>query len=274
MIKKIVDRFLPRLAAWHRWRRDLRLHAAQQMRPTRLGFDFIGVLGMPEERESSGEIAMLRDLLRGRDLFVDVGANCGLYTLVAGHCGVPALAIEPNDLNFRRLKENLIHNRYDNAEALNLAIGEEKGKCLLYGGGEGASLLKNWGGMESTYAREVEVETLDGLTKSRPATDRILVKVDVEGHELAVLAGARELLARQTSPAWIMEHSFRENQDGKINPCFRDLFAAFWSAGYDCHTFDLERRKVLPEDVDRWLATGVRDYGGINYLFTKPSQDV
>jgi FkbM family methyltransferase len=244
---------------------------AQVMRPTSLGFEFIGVEGMPESRTASGEVAMLRELLNGRDLFVDVGANCGLYTLIACHAGVPVLAIEPNDLNFRRLQENLVHNRYEKAEALNLALGEEKGKCLLYGGGEGASLLKNWGGMTSTYAREVEVETLDRLMMSRPSNDRLLIKVDVEGHELPVLAGARGLLARPTAPAWIMEHSFRENQEGQINPRFMELFELFWAAGYTCHTFDLERRPVERTDVQRWIASGIRDYGGVNYLFSKPA---
>ena len=270
MIRKIAQRLFPGFAAWYRFRRDRRLFAAQRMRPTSLGFDFIGVEGMPESRTASGEVAMLRELLNGRDLFVDVGANCGLYTLIACHAGVPVLAIEPNDLNFRRLQENLVHNRYEKAEALNLALGEEKGKCLLYGGGEGASLLKNWGGMTSTYAREVEVETLDRLMMSRPANDRLLIKVDVEGHELPVLAGARGLLARSTAPAWIMEHSFRENQEGQINPRFMELFELFWAAGYDCHTFDRDRRLVTRPDVERWLASGIRDYGGVNYLFSRP----
>ena len=239
------------------------------MRPTALGFAFIGPDGMPESRTVSGEVAMLRELLRGRDLFVDVGANCGLYSLIACHAGVPVLAIEPNDLNFRRLQENLVHNRYEKAEALNVALGEVKGKCLLYGGGEGASLLKNWGGMASTYAREVEVETLEGLLRSRPSTERILIKIDVEGHEPAVLSGARGLLMREKAPTWIIEHSFRENQDGGVNPRFLDLFELFWNAGYQCLTFDRERKMVRRDDVDRWLRTGVRDFGDVNYIFQK-----
>ena len=269
MIKKIVERLFPRFAIWYRMRRDRRLFEAQRMRPTALGFAFIGPDGMPESRTASGEVAMLRELLRGRDLFVDVGANCGLYSLIACHAGVPALAIEPNDLNFRRLQENLVHNRYENAEALNIAIGEAKGSCLLYGGGEGASLLKNWGGMTSTYARQVKVEALDDLLRSRPSAFRLLIKVDVEGHELAVLAGARELLARATSPVWIMEHSFRENQGGGVNPRFLELFELFWAAGYVCHTFDPARRTVRRDDVERWLRTGVRDFGDVNYIFQK-----
>ncbi len=268
-MRKFIEKFFPGLAIRYRSWRDMRMFMAQVMRRTSLGFDFIGVPGMPESRTASGEVTLLRELLRGRDLFVDVGANCGLYTLIACHSGVPVLAVEPNDLNFRRLKQNLLHNRYEKAEALNVAIGEEKGKCLLYGGGEGASLLKNWGGMASTYAREVEVETLDGLLGDRAKAERVLIKVDVEGHELAVLAGARDLLARPVAPTWIMEHSFRENQEGKVNPRFMQLFEIFWAAGYVCHTFDLERRAVERADVQRWIASGIRDYGGVNYLFSK-----
>ena len=269
-MKKLIEKIFPAFTAWYRLWRDRRLFEAQRMRPTALGFDFIGGEGMAESGVASGEVALLRVLLSDHELLIDVGANCGLYSLIACHAGVPVLAIEPNELNFRRLKENLLHNHYDQAEALNVAIGEEKGKCLLYGGGQGASLLKNWGGMESTYAREVEVETLDGLMSGRPAACRILIKVDVEGHELAVLAGARQLLARPKAPSWIMEHSFLENQQGQINPHFRHLFEIFWDAGYECQTFDSERRAVTPADVERWLASGIRDYGGINYLFSRP----
>ena len=240
------------------------------MRHTALGFDFIGVEGMPESRTASGEVTLLRELLRGRDRFVDVGANCGLYSLIACHANVPVLAIEPNELNFRRLKENLIHNRYYMAEALNMALGEQKGRRLLYGGGEGASLLKNWGGMASTYAQEVEVETLDRLAGGYPARDRMLVKIDVEGHELAVLAGARQLITRPKAPVWIIEHSFRENQEGRINSQFMELFELFWASGYTCHTFDPDRRLVTRPDVERWLTSGIRDYGGVNYLFSRP----
>ncbi len=269
-MKKLAEKYFPIFASWYRLRRDKLLFSKHKMRPTTLGFDFIGADGMPEARVASGEVSALRKQLQGKGLFVDVGANAGLYTMIACHAGVPVLAIEPNDLNFLRLKENLLHSQYAQAEALNVAIGAEKGKCLLYGGGEGASLLKNWGGMASTYAREVEVETLDSLVSSRPSTDRILIKVDVEGHELAVLNGARNLLCRPMAPTWIMEHSFRENQEGHINPQFMELFELFWAAGYVCHTFDSDFRLVLRGDVQRWLATGVRDFGGINYLFTRP----
>ena len=269
-MKKLLERLFPAGAARYREWRDRRLFAAQRLRPTALGFDFIGVEGMPESRTASGEVALLRELLAGRDLFVDVGANCGLYSLIASRAGVPVIAVEPNALNFRRLTQNLTHNGCDNARALNAALGDRRGKALLYGGGEGASLLRNWGGMASTYAREVTVETLDNLVADQPPDGALLIKVDVEGHELAVLSGARDLLRRTPSATWIVEHSFRENQDGRINPDFLALFEVFWSAGYDCLTFDPTRRPVRRADVEQWLRDGERAFGGVNYMFIRP----
>ena len=148
-------------------------------------------------------------------------------------------------------------------------MSDKPGRAALYGGGEGASLLRNWGGMTNTYAQEVDVDTLDNLFASRSGLREILIKIDVEGHEPAVLSGARGLLTREKAPTWIIEHSFRENQDGGVNPRFLDLFELFWSAGYQCLTFDHVRRMVLRDDVDRWLRTGVRDFGDVNYIFQK-----
>ena len=268
-MKKFIEKCFPGLAIRYRSWRDTRMFMAQVMRPTSLGFDFIGVPGMPGSRTASGEVATLRVLLQGKDLFVDIGANCGLYSLIAAKAGVPVLAVEPNRLNHLRLKQNIDHNGFANIQPHALALSDKPGRAALYGGGEGASLLRNWGGMTNTYAQEVEVDTLDNLLASRSGLGDILIKIDVEGHELAVLSGARGLLAREKAPTWIIEHSFRENQDGGVNPRFLDLFELFWNAGYQCHAFDHARRIVRRDDVDRWLRTGVRDFGDVNYIFQK-----
>ena len=268
-MKKFIEKCFPGLAIRYRSWRDKRMFASQVMRPTSLGFDFIGVPGMPESRTASGEVAMLRELLHGKDLFVDIGANCGLYSLIAAKAGVPVLAVEPNRLNYLRLKQNIDHNGFANIQPHAFALSDKPGRAALYGGGEGASLLRNWGGMTNTYAQEVEIDTLDNLLSSRGGLGEILIKIDVEGHEPAVLSGARGLLMREKAPTWIIEHSFRENQDGGVNPRFLDLFELFWNAGYQCLTFDRERRTIRSDDVDRWLRTGVRDFGDVNYIFQK-----
>jgi hypothetical protein len=65
-MKKFIEKCFPGLAIRYRSWRDKRMFASQVMRPTCLGFDFIGVPGMPESRTASGEVAMLRELLHGK----------------------------------------------------------------------------------------------------------------------------------------------------------------------------------------------------------------
>ena len=66
----------------------------------------------------------------------------------------------------------------------------------LFGGGEGASFQRNWGGMKNTYHAEVDVESLDNLLADRFLTLKLFIKLDLEGHEYEALRGAARLLAR------------------------------------------------------------------------------
>src|SRR5262249_26667264 len=155
------------------------------------------------------------------DVFVDVGANCGIFSLLAGKAGIPTIAFEPNLDNFNLLLTNLHHNGCVGVESFPIALSKTPGVLPLFGGGEGASLERNWGGMASTYSRMVAVNTLNNLVAARFSRERLLIKIDVEGHEFDVLAGAAALLARSPAPRWLLEHGFTENFAGKINPHFQ-----------------------------------------------------
>ena len=47
------------------------------------------------------------------------------------------------------------------------------------------------------------------------------------------------------APFWLLEHGFRENFAGRINPRFRELFERFWQSGYTCVTADADRRTII-----------------------------
>ena len=242
---------------------------------TPLGFEMVGVEGMGESRCDSGELALLLELIPHKEVFVDVGANCGLFTLAARQAGLHCVAVEPNLDNLSALLANLQLNEFTDVEVFPIAISSRADVMPLFGGGEGASLEANWGGMVSTYSRLVPVNSLDQLVGRRFVEKRALVKVDVEGHEFEVLSGASELLARDPAPGWLLEHGFRENFAGEVNPHFRDLFQLFWDNGYQCVTADSARRTVNEEDVTRWLRQGERDFGYLNYfMFKEPSVSV
>lgn len=268
-LKKLVDRRLPWLAATVRLIRDQQLAAKWEVSRVHLGFEMAGPPGMAGARAESEELNLFLELGRSADAFIDIGANCGLFTLAARHAGVPGVAIEPNLENVRALLINLERNSFTDVEVFPLALSDNVGVLPLYGGQEGGSLTKGWSGIASNYARLTPVNTMDGLFGGRFAGKRLVVKMDVEGNEYEVLRGANSLLAQAPSPAWIVEHGFRENFSGQVNPRFRALFELFWARGYRSFTADSARRPVFEADVDRWLTNGIRDFGFLNYLFLR-----
>ena len=264
-----MDTRLPWLAATFRMLRDQRLAARWPCERVALGFEMVGPPGVEQSRVESGELSLFLELLRSTDVFIDIGANCGFFSLTARNAGVKSVAIEPNEENLRALLSNLIRNGFADVEVLPSAMADATNVLPLFSGGQGASLSKGWGGIISTYSRLVPVNTLDNLFATRFPGKRLLIKLDVEGNELDVLHGSIAMMERTPAPVWLVEHGFKENFPEGVNPHFLALFDLFWKKGYQCVTADFTRRKVTKCDVDRWLTTGQRDFGFLNYLFAR-----
>lgn len=188
-----------------------------------------------------------------------------MFSCYAHSKGTPVLAVEPQPRNVQLLLRNLRINKFD-VEVLPIALADKVGVLPLYGGGQGASLSRGWGGMKATYSTLVPVSTLDSILAGRFDGLPLLVKIDVEGHEKQVLLGAAKTLARP-NVSWLIEHGLTENF-ADINPNFRALFEIFWNNGYEAHSVAASRL-VTSEDVDRWLAQKKRDFGGIDFLFKR-----
>lgn len=125
-----------------------------------------------------------RHLQRG-DLFIDVGANVGAYTLWAAEGGAAVIALEPAADTFGLLAENVALNGYE-VTLLNKAAGETTGTSRFTTGLDAVNRMDPDG--------EVEVETvrLDDLIGDRRAAG---IKIDVEGFEEDVLRGCRRALS-------------------------------------------------------------------------------
>ena len=199
------------------------------------------------------ELPTLKEHLAAADLFVDVGANAGFFTLVASRAGVPVLAIEPSPINLQSLSENIRMAAGPGAvEMLPLALSDREGEVYLLGSGQGASLVTNWRGVRSTYRTRVRAATLDQVLAGRAGS--LLIKVDVEGAEDAVLRGAYRTLRRSPRPVWLVEHG------PEVEPGYVVLFETFWHAGYQIHALPEtpERRpyRVGSWAVDAWQREG------------------
>ena len=157
------------------------------------------------------EMGFLLHFLRPADLFVDIGANIGAYTVLAGGAvGSRVVCFEPAPVTFRSLVFNLqLNGLGDRAAAHNLALGKAEGE-LKFTEGLGTENRVQLSGSD-TKTVTVKVSSLDRiLGDSQPA----LLKIDVEGFETEVMRGARATLAKDSFQAMIIEKNGGGTQYG------------------------------------------------------------
>jgi FkbM family methyltransferase len=133
-----------------------------------------------------------RAALSPGDLFIDVGANIGAYSVWAAEIGAEVIAIEPDADARTRLEANIALNGYSVA-VVGAALADRTGSMRFTNGlGTLNRLVTSKSCEPERAARKVRVDTLDNVIGDRCAAG---VKIDVEGAERLVLEGARMALA-------------------------------------------------------------------------------
>lgn len=160
-----------------------------------------------ESSYASGEKWVINSLLKQYGfktggVFFDVGANIGNYAkeVLASYPNTQGFLFEPHPVSFNKLKND---SALDSANKFNIALGERSEKLKFYDradveGSEHASLYcKAISGIhqQEVVEIEVEVQTLDLFCQENQISHIEFLKIDTEGHELAVLKGAQKLLA-------------------------------------------------------------------------------
>jgi FkbM family methyltransferase len=124
-----------------------------------------------------------------RGTFVDVGANIGVYTLLASEIQeVSVVSIEPHPITYEWLKQNVKLNGRENVKCLNLAISDHDGEIRFMNGPEPSinRIITKNEEVASTLGVECRrMETICTDLQIMP----IVIKIDVEGHEYEVLEG-------------------------------------------------------------------------------------
>jgi FkbM family methyltransferase len=150
---------------------------------------------------------LLQSVLRPGDLFVDVGANIGIYTILAAEVGARVVAVEPASDTADLLERNVRLNRLeDRVRIERVAVGARSGTARFTRGtdvlnrivddpaspaaDEGAAAQQFWT-LRAQGFESVPVRTLVDLVGDEFVA---AVKIDVEGQELHVLEGADDLL--------------------------------------------------------------------------------
>jgi FkbM family methyltransferase len=189
------------------------------------------------------DMAFLMHFLRREDRFLDVGANVGVYTLLAaGGCGAECVAVEPVPSTFQRLVTNLrVNGLGSRVRAANVGLSSKPGKLRFTRALDTVNHVVAEG--ESAEATiDIDVTTVDDVTAgATPA----LIKIDVEGFETEVFAGARATMASSKLEALIVELNGSGTRYGYDEQALHESIVAH---GFSPHTYDPLRRELRPLD--------------------------
>ena len=189
------------------------------------------------------DMAFVLHVLKPGDLFVDIGANIGSYSVLAGSCeGVNVVAFEPVSTSFSWLQKNIQVNKLDQKVcAKNIGLGDQKGTICFSSNLDTLNHVvfkheKNFSSIE------VDVLTLDEVMKEKSPT---VIKIDTEGYESQILNGAKITINNSSLIAILVELNGSGKRYGKEDNEIHKLLISkgFYSFQYDPFTRKLKSLK-------------------------------
>jgi FkbM family methyltransferase len=207
------------------------------------------------------DMGFLLHFLRADDLFVDVGANVGSYTILAGAAvGARCYAFEPVPDTFARLVDNLRLNHLDDrARCVNVGVGAEDGELWF---SSDLDTVNHVLAADETSAQAVKVRVaaLDSLLGDESPA---LIKIDVEGFETPVLDGAQVVLSRSSLRAVIMELNGSGTRYGFDEQKILARMADYGFGTYSYNPFGRALVNLRGKNVDSGNTLFIRDEASV-----------
>lgn len=187
------------------------------------------------------DCAFLLHLLRSTDLFIDVGSNVGVYTVLAsGAVGASTISIEPIPSTYKALEDNIrMNNMSDRVASYNIGLGR-RDDILRFTEGLGPCNHVVTGNHHHSGTIEVPVRSLDEVLDHGAPT---LIKIDVEGWESEILAGAETTLKQPSLLALIVE---MDSRNKSLNSNEQSVHDCLTRHGFAPHSYEPFKRKLLP----------------------------
>jgi FkbM family methyltransferase len=190
------------------------------------------------------EFKLIENYLEKNDIVFDIGTNMGFYTVWMSrfinqngkiHC------FEPDKENYSRLQTNVALNNIESIIKTNrCAVSDSDGWLKFTVGRDGENQISNFA-LDS--ALEVQSITLDTYLESEGIQHVAYMKIDVEGFELHVLKGSKEMLENKKVDIIQLEINQQLNIAGtKVS----DLLFFLEHYGYNLYSYETARKCLTP----------------------------
>jgi FkbM family methyltransferase len=187
------------------------------------------------------ELVFLEKLLSPGMVFVDAGANFGIYTAMASKVVSESglvISFEPSARAFPVLRENIAINAFKNVLAFPTALTDRTGRAVLYHHSAVGSdaLAKDSTFDTDAYGQEIETDSLDDVLQ-RTSVGRVdVIKMDVQGAEELAMRGANEII-RSMRPVIMFEF----HPEGAMSLGLQPEGAWNFLKGHGYHFFNVEQ---------------------------------
>ncbi len=209
------------------------------------------------------------DLIKPGMVVADVGANLGVYTLLAARATGPGGVVhsfEPDEDNHALLAQNVEANGYGNVVLHRSAVADHVGSIRLYRRPEHSGDHRIYSAeSDEGPSVQVSVTTLDEVFRQSPRLD--LVKLDIQGAEARALEGMRTVLGRNPNLSLITELWPEGLTNAGTEP--RQFLEALRGLGFQIHRIDDKHQRLQSLD-DKDLMALCRKTRYTNLLATHP----
>lgn len=205
--------------------------------------DYLGAMAGQFEPDTCALLATLCD---GDSIALDVGANLGLTALALSRIAQQGrvLAFEPVAAAYALLARNIINNatsqQTNNIDAFNIALGNSNGFANMFVNDRNYATSFVVNTSTEQKAGQVPLQRLDDFVTQQGITRVDFIKIDVEGFELDVLAGASALLARDKPTVLLEMNHWCLNVFRRISiPEFHERLLAIFPVVFAVHENDV-----------------------------------
>ena len=198
------------------------------------------------------EMGILKFLVDPARACLDVGANLGLFTYFLARLSPRVYAFEPNPFPLRLLR--YVADR--NVEVVQMAITDTSGEVELVVPKSRKGWSSNGASLEQHFTgRNIRITVPGSRLDDLQLPPVGFIKIDVEGHELAVLHGARDTLTRDRPNLYIEnEHTHAGDAAGKVFALLNEMhYEGYFIEDGVLRTlrhFDVEKHQLLPAAGD------------------------